>query len=120
MSDRRRPASELPPKHALVGLNGDVLRGEIEAMSTTHFGFRSGLETLRVPRARVKAIIWLQPAASTPAAAPAPAAEEQLPELSQAITLQTEDAVKYDVLVRIIDSCIGSELPAISVSPAAG
>ena len=38
----------------------------------------------------------------------------------QAITLQTEDAVKYEVLVKIIDSCIGSELPAISVSPAAG
>jgi preprotein translocase subunit Sec63 len=36
----------------------------------------------------------------------------------QAITLQTEDAVKYEVLVRIIDTCIGSELPAISVSPA--
>ena len=36
----------------------------------------------------------------------------------QAITLQTEDSVKYDVLVRVIDTCIGAELPAVAVSPA--
>jgi thiol-disulfide isomerase/thioredoxin len=80
---------ELPPRHALVGLNGDVLRGEIEAMTATHFGFRSGLETLRVPRDRVQAIIWLQPPSSVPAA-PAPAAEEKLAELNQPISMQTE------------------------------
>ena len=35
-----------------------------------------------------------------------------------AITLQTEDAVLYDDLVRIIDNCIGSQFPSVSVSPA--
>jgi biopolymer transport protein TolR len=35
-----------------------------------------------------------------------------------AITLQTEDAVRYDVLVQVIDTCIGNAFPAISVSPA--
>lgn len=35
-----------------------------------------------------------------------------------AITLQTEDAVRYEVLVRIIDTCIGNQFPSVSVSPA--
>ena len=48
------------PRHALVALNGDVLHGEIEAVTASHFGFRSGLENLRVPRDRVKAAIWLK------------------------------------------------------------
>ncbi|MFZ5471617.1 MAG: ExbD/TolR family protein [Myxococcota bacterium] len=43
----------------------------------------------------------------------------QLPDQS-AITLQTEDAVRYEDLVRIIDECIGSGLPNVSVSPAMG
>ncbi|MBX7207684.1 MAG: TlpA family protein disulfide reductase [Verrucomicrobiaceae bacterium] len=46
--------------HALIASNGDVLRGEIDAATATHFGFRSGLETFRVPRDRVKAAIWLK------------------------------------------------------------
>src|SRR4051794_7776145 len=32
---------------------------------------------------------------------------------AQAITLQTEDAVRYDDLVRIIDECIGDGLSAV-------
>ncbi|MES2571129.1 MAG: TlpA disulfide reductase family protein, partial [Verrucomicrobiota bacterium] len=48
------------PRHALLAANGDVLRGEIEAVTPTHFGFRSGLEKLRIPRERVKAAIWLK------------------------------------------------------------
>lgn len=51
---------ENPPRHVLLAGNGDVLRGEIESATATHFGFRSGLETLRVPRDRVKAVIWLK------------------------------------------------------------
>lgn len=50
-----------PPRHLLLAANGDVLRGEIEAATPTHFGFRCGLENLNVPRDRVKAVIWLQP-----------------------------------------------------------
>jgi biopolymer transport protein TolR len=35
-----------------------------------------------------------------------------------AITLSTEDAVKYEDLVRVIDACIGNQFPSVSVSPA--
>ncbi len=35
-----------------------------------------------------------------------------------AITLQTEDGVLYDDLVRIIDNCVGAQFPSVSVSPA--
>lgn len=43
----------------------------------------------------------------------------QLPDQT-AITLQTEDKVRYEDLVRIIDECIGSGLPQVSVSAAMG
>ena len=52
---------ERPPHHALVAANGDVLRGEIEGATATHFGFLAGLEKLRIPRSRVNAAIWLKP-----------------------------------------------------------
>jgi len=41
----------------------------------------------------------------------------QQPE-QNAITLSTEDAVKYEDLVRVIDTCIGGQFPSVSVSPA--
>jgi thiol-disulfide isomerase/thioredoxin len=50
-----------PPRQALLAGNGDLLRGEVEAITKSTIGFRSGLETLKVPVDRVKAIIWLQP-----------------------------------------------------------
>ncbi len=37
-----------------------------------------------------------------------------------AITLHTEDNVRYEDLVRIIDECIGAGLPSVSVSPVMG
>lgn len=43
--------------------------------------------------------------------------KQTLPDQNQ-ITLQTEDAVRYEDLVRIIDECIGGGLPNVSVSPA--
>ena len=43
----------------------------------------------------------------------------QLPDQS-AITLQPEDAVKYEDLVRIIDDSIGAGLPNVSVTAAMG
>jgi peroxiredoxin len=64
-----------PPRHVLLAGNGDVLRGEIEAATASHFGFRSGLEHLDVPRDRVTAVIWLKPPdpnAAAPAATAAP------------------------------------------------
>lgn len=50
---------EDPPKHALLAANGDLLRGVIEAATAKHFAIRSGLETIQVPRDRVKAAVWL-------------------------------------------------------------
>jgi biopolymer transport protein ExbD len=43
----------------------------------------------------------------------------QLPDAS-AITLQAEDGIKYDDLVRIIDECKGGGLPNVSVAAAMG
>ncbi len=61
-----------PPRHALLASNGDVLRGEIVALTNTQIGFRIGLETLRIPRDRVAAVVALQPpiAGSSPPAEP--------------------------------------------------
>ena len=48
-----------PPRHVLLAANGDLLRGVIEAATAEHFAIRSGLETIQVPRERVKAAVWL-------------------------------------------------------------
>lgn len=50
---------EDPPRHALIAANGDLLRGVIEAATAQHFAIRSGMETVQVPRDRVKAAVWL-------------------------------------------------------------
>jgi thiol-disulfide isomerase/thioredoxin len=50
---------EDPPRHALLAANGDLLRGVIEAATADHFAIRSGMETIQVPRDRVKAAVWL-------------------------------------------------------------
>lgn len=54
------------PTHVLVASNGDLLRGRIEAATSNSIRFRSGLETLDVPRNRVTAAIRLAPPASGP------------------------------------------------------
>jgi thiol-disulfide isomerase/thioredoxin len=72
-----------PPRHALLAANGDVLRGEIEAVTASHFAFRSGLESLTVPLERVKAAIWLKKAAVT--ATPPVTKSSVLKELDQTI-----------------------------------
>lgn len=43
----------------------------------------------------------------------------QLPDQTQ-ITLNTEDAVRYEDLVKIIDECIGAGLPNVTVAAAMG
>jgi len=43
----------------------------------------------------------------------------QLPDKSN-LTLNTEDGVKYEDLVKVIDTCIGQQFPSVAVSPAAG
>jgi peroxiredoxin len=68
-----RFARDDPPRHVLLAPNGDLLRGEVEAATESHFRFRSGLETLDVPRDRVRALVWLQPPPkNAPAATAAP------------------------------------------------
>ena len=55
--------SESPPRHALFAPNGDLLRGTIEAVTSSQIAFRSGLETVTIPRERAAAAVWLQPPA---------------------------------------------------------
>jgi peroxiredoxin len=50
-----------PPRHVLIGRNGDLLRGEVEAMTPGHFAFRAGLENFKVPAERVAAVVWVAP-----------------------------------------------------------
>jgi peroxiredoxin len=49
-----------PPRQVLIGRNGDLLRGEIEAMTSTHLSFRAGMETFKVPLDRVAAAVWVK------------------------------------------------------------
>ena len=79
-----------PPRHALLAPNGDVLRGEIEASTGTHFAFRSGLEALRVPIDRVRAVIWLRkPVEETaPSAAATPALKRLDQKISRSVRFQ--------------------------------
>jgi hypothetical protein len=73
---------DLPP-HALLGTNGDLIRGEIEAMTSTHFAFRAGLESLRIPRERVSAAVWLKKPEAEPPRPVVEAAETPLEKLLQ-------------------------------------
>lgn len=52
-----RRLTEDPPRHFLVGRNGDVLRGTLENINSRLLTLRSGLETLEVPRDRVATLI---------------------------------------------------------------
>ncbi|MDB6135213.1 MAG: hypothetical protein JWM59_3456 [Verrucomicrobiales bacterium] len=49
-----------PPRQVLIGRNGDLLRGEIEALTSTHLAFRSGPEKFKVPIDRVAAAVWVK------------------------------------------------------------
>jgi peroxiredoxin len=51
---------DAPPKQILIGRNGDLLRGEIETMTSTHMLFRAGMETFKVPLDRVSSAVWLK------------------------------------------------------------
>lgn len=42
--------------------------------------------------------------------------KRELPEQS-AITVRSDDVIRYDDLVRVIDTCIGGQFPSVSVSP---
>jgi thiol-disulfide isomerase/thioredoxin len=70
-----------PPRHALLAANGDLLRGVIEAATAQHFAIRSGLETIQVPRDRVKAAVWLVKPADAVSAAFVAQDNEDVPSL---------------------------------------
>lgn len=61
-----RRLTDDPPRHFLVGQNGDVLRGTLENINSRLLTLRSGLETLEVPRERVATLIL--PKAAEPSA----------------------------------------------------
>jgi biopolymer transport protein ExbD len=44
---------------------------------------------------------------------------QEIPEQNQ-ITVQTDDSVPYEDLVRVIDECVGDQLPNVTVSPIGG
>ena len=67
-----------PPRQALIAVNGDVLRGELTGATASQFAFRAGLESLRVPRDRVRAAVWLKPPGKETPAERKPAVPERL------------------------------------------
>ncbi len=100
---------ERAPKHALVAVNGDVLRGEIEGTTPTHFGFLAGLEKLRVPRNRVNAAIWLKP----PRSGVAPKAPEAT-ETQKLLSKLTQRNVSYGgASLQTLLSVLSREAPAL-------
>jgi hypothetical protein len=56
---------DVPPRHILIGRNGDLLRGEIGGTSDTSVLFRVGLESFNVPMDRIAAAVWVQKADKT-------------------------------------------------------
>ncbi len=68
-----------PPRHFLVGQNGDVLRGSLENINSRLLTLRSGLETLEVPRERVAMLILPKQWDAPPAAGQGPAEKAARP-----------------------------------------
>jgi thiol-disulfide isomerase/thioredoxin len=93
---------ESPPRHALLAANGDVLRGEIESATATHLRFRSGLESLRVPRERLSAAIWLKEPAPGGAAEPsvAPARDPLLQKIGRRTRYSNAG---LDTLIKVLE-----------------
>ncbi len=70
-----------PPGHVLVAPSGDLLRGTLEHLDDDAAVLRWGLETLRVPRQRLAAVILLdEPADAAAATDTDPAAQKKQPE----------------------------------------
>ena len=100
---------EDPPRHALLAANGDVLRGVIEAATAGHFAVRSGLETIQVPRDRVKAVVWLiKPVDDVSAAFEEQAKEENPPEITHWLLLNNGGRLGLKVESFAKDTVIGT------------
>ena len=99
-----------PPSHVLVAANGDLLRGRMVALNDNDVQFESRLETLRISRSRIAAIVWLDPAAKDsgkkpPKAKPADAAAQANPAEEMPVD---ESAPPADVVGELL-SAIGFE-----------
>ena len=93
------------PRHALLAANGDLLRGEIEAVTNTQFGFRIGLETLRVPRDRVAAVVALQKPPDTLQGPDERSATLKL--LERSVNQQTwYGAVNFSALIELVKEAV--------------
>lgn len=99
-----------PPRQVLIGRNGDLLRGEIEATTSTHLAFRSGLESLKVPIDRVAAAVWL----TKPD--PAPKSGKPEPATPKTGNPKEPEAAKADK--PLFDELIEQNTPAIKKPPA--
>lgn len=66
-----------PPTHVVIAPNGDLLRGRMQLLDATHVVFESRLETLRLDRSRVGAIVWLDPPVTTDATDVATVSEDK-------------------------------------------
>ncbi|HEX8295147.1 MAG TPA: hypothetical protein VF593_02525, partial [Chthoniobacteraceae bacterium] len=118
-AETRRQALTVPrfrrenlPRHMLLAMNGDLLRGEIQALTSTHFAFRAGLEELRIPRDRVKAAIWLkkpEPGAPKPAAAESP--------LQKTLQRKLREQIHYtDANLTTLLSVIRQQAPQLKIT----
>ncbi len=100
---------EDPPRHALLAANGDVLRGVIEAATARHFSVRSGLETVQVPRDRVKAVVWLvKPEDDVSAAFEERAQEESPPDITHWLLLNNGGRLGLKVESFMKDAVVGT------------
>lgn len=89
-----------PPSHVLIAANGDLLRGKLLAIREQDIQFESRLETLRLERDRVAAIVWLDPpkkdSGKKPAKPTMPKSVDSngVPEVeTEAVTIQQESVI---------------------------
>ncbi len=99
-----------PPRQVLIGRNGDLLRGEIEATTPSHLAFRSGLESLKVPIDRVAAAVWLLKPD------PAPKSDKSEPEAPKTAKTKEPEAAKAGK--PLFDELIEQNTPAVKKAPA--
>ena len=69
-----------PPSHVVIAPNGDLLRGRMLSIDGSHIVFESRLETLRLDRSRVGAVVWLDVPAKADDKKPDTADSEKSPD----------------------------------------
>ena len=83
-----------PPAHVLIAATGDLLRGRLMAISDKDVQFESRLETLRIGRDRIAAIVFLDPPKEEP--------EEKLkPSEVTVVTINPQDTPVAEVFTEV-------------------